>query len=160
MLNFRPLRMLAAGLAFATAAVLAVASPAVAAPPVNDDVSAATAVTGVPFTDTVNTSGATFDSETDAGCGVATVWYRWTAPADGSVEFNTVGSDYDTTLALFTGEPPNLVLEECNDDSSTGCRRGSSCRPRPVSPTMLRLAHAAAPGKIPAKMARWGQAAI
>ncbi|MGC5225438.1 hypothetical protein ACPW96_22975 [Micromonospora sp. DT81.3] len=120
MSNLGPLRMLAAGLALATAGVLAVASPALAATPVNDGISTATAVTGVPFTDTVNVSEATYDPATDAGCGLATVWYQWTAPADGAVEFNTLGSDYDTTLALFTGEPPNLVLQECNDDSFYG----------------------------------------
>jgi len=29
------------------------------------------------------------------------VWFRWTAPASGPVDFNTVGSDFNTTLAVY-----------------------------------------------------------
>lgn len=33
-----------------------------------------------------------------------TVWFRWTAPASGPVSFHTVGSSFDTILAVYTGE--------------------------------------------------------
>ena len=112
------LRTLAWGVALATAAALAGASPAWAAAPANDDISQATVVPGLPFTDTVDTREATFDPSTDnAACGAATVWYRWIASADDFVRFDTVGSDYQASLAVYTGEPSDLSLLECNDGS-------------------------------------------
>jgi hypothetical protein len=35
--------------------------------------------------------------------GGASVWYRWTAPVEGSVTFDTFGSNFDTVLAVYTG---------------------------------------------------------
>ena len=32
--------------------------------------------------------------------GGASVWCRWVAPADGTVTFDTFGSNYDTLLAV------------------------------------------------------------
>src|SRR5438552_3144145 len=31
----------------------------------------------------------------------ASIWYRWTAPNDGLVTFDTVGSAFDTVLAVY-----------------------------------------------------------
>ena len=103
----------------AAVAVLASATAAQAAPPSNDDIADAVVVTAVPFTDSVNTSEATY-AATDTGCGPATVWYRFTPVDSGFIEFHTAGSDYDTTLGLHTGEPSALNLVQCNDDSVYG----------------------------------------
>ncbi|MBI2926796.1 MAG: trypsin-like peptidase domain-containing protein [Verrucomicrobia bacterium] len=35
--------------------------------------------------------------------GGASIWFRWTAPADGPVTFDTVGSTFDTALAVYVG---------------------------------------------------------
>ena len=32
----------------------------------------------------------------------ASVWYAWTAPATATASFNTVGSDFDTVLSVWT----------------------------------------------------------
>ncbi|WP_341995800.1 hypothetical protein MRBLWH7_002966 [Microbacterium sp. LWH7-1.2] len=115
MSTFTRLRTLAAGMALATVAALAGASPAWAAAPGNDDINGATVVSELPYTDTVDTREATYDPSTDhAECGVATVWYRWTPSSDGLVGFSTVGSDYEATLAIYTGEASDPVLLECN----------------------------------------------
>lgn len=45
-----------------------------------------------------------------------TTWFRFVAPANGTVEITTLGSDYDTVLALFTGECGALSQVACNDD--------------------------------------------
>ena len=42
-----------------------------------------------------------------------TVWYAFTAPADGTYEVNTIGSEYDTTL--FVLDPDGAVVA-CDDD--------------------------------------------
>lgn len=92
------------------------AAPAHAAPPGNDEIHNAVVVPGVGFTDTRDTTEATF-AEGDSGCGAATVWYTFTPDTGGTYQFDTVGSDYDTTLALFEGSPGALTLLACNDDA-------------------------------------------
>ncbi|NEO91460.1 MAG: calcium-binding protein [Moorea sp. SIO3G5] len=45
-------------------------------------------------------------------------WWSWTAPADGIVTIDTFGSNYDTTLAVYTGSAVNSLTEiDSNDDS-------------------------------------------
>src|SRR5205823_3593292 len=48
---------------------------------------------------------------------INSVWWQWTASAGGPVEVNTVGSDFDTNLAVFTGSALDaLTLVGANDD--------------------------------------------
>src|SRR5687767_6589051 len=57
--------------------------------------------------------------------GGASVWYRWTAPADGSVAIDTCGSGFDTLLAVYGGASlPALSAVASNDDA--GCGAGTS----------------------------------
>ncbi|HMD53585.1 MAG TPA: hypothetical protein VKJ65_03425, partial [Phycisphaerae bacterium] len=45
------------------------------------------------------------------------VWYAWTAPANGNVTFDTLGSSFDTVLAAWTGNSVSaLSLVAANDD--------------------------------------------
>jgi hypothetical protein len=112
-----------AAVPLAVIALLLPATAAQAAAPVNDDITTATPIPAISpegsFTDTVNTQEATY-AEYDLGCGLATVWYRFTPSEDLWAELETVGSDYDTELALATGTPQSLALEQCNDDSDYG----------------------------------------
>jgi hypothetical protein len=49
--------------------------------------------------------------------GGTSVWWSWTAPSTGLVTINTGGSDFDTTLGVYTGSAVNsLVLVAENDD--------------------------------------------
>jgi hypothetical protein len=53
--------------------------------------------------------------------GGPSVWYQWTAPASGSVTITTDGSDYDTLLAIYTGNSVGgLTLIANNDDVQSG----------------------------------------
>lgn len=103
------------------ALLLVVAGPATAAVPDNDDFDDATPITALPFTDMVDTTEATEagDDPLCAGAG-PTVWYALSLPDDTSVEINTFGSDYDTTLSAYTGERGDLDQIACNDDSGGG----------------------------------------
>ena len=39
------------------------------------------------------------------------MWWKWTAPSTGAVTISTLGSDFDTTLAVYTGDTlPTLTL--------------------------------------------------
>lgn len=46
----------------------------------------------------------------------ASVWYRWTAAEDGTLEVTTFGSDFDTTLAVYTGASVNALAEVASND--------------------------------------------
>lgn len=107
----------------ATAAVCALATalmtpPAFAAPPDNDDFDAATPISALPFTDTVDTTEATTaDDDPDCFGNGHSVWYEFTPSADLTVAATTSGSDYDTTLSAYTGTRGSLDQVDCNDDS-------------------------------------------
>ncbi len=46
------------------------------------------------------------------------VWWTWVAPDTGTVTMNTIGSDFDTVLAVYTGDQvTNLTLVAGNDDA-------------------------------------------
>jgi Ca2+-binding RTX toxin-like protein len=48
------------------------------------------------------------------------VWYAWTAPEDRAVVVSTCSSDFDTTLAVVTGETPGQLTEVAADDDGCG----------------------------------------
>jgi sugar lactone lactonase YvrE len=87
-------------------------------PPPNDDRSNATVISGLPFTDTIDTAGATTapDDPDCVGQG-PTVWYSFTPSTDLLIEANTFGSDYDTTLSAYTVKGGKLTQIACNDDT-------------------------------------------
>jgi hypothetical protein len=89
-----------------------------AAPPANDDFDSATTVPGLPFTDQIDTSEATtaIDDPDCVGNG-PTVWYAYTPGQDMPIEANTFGSNYDTTLSVYTGTRGSLTQIACNDDT-------------------------------------------
>lgn len=53
----------------------------------------------------------------------ASVWYEWTAPANGLVKFSTRGSRFDTALAVYTGTNVASLTEVASndDDPQLGC---------------------------------------
>jgi hypothetical protein len=55
--------------------------------------------------------------------GGASVWYSWTSPLNGTVVFDTFSSNYDTTLAAYTGPAVNqltLLAEQDDTDTANG----------------------------------------
>ncbi|NEQ88650.1 MAG: hypothetical protein F6K26_54735 [Moorea sp. SIO2I5] len=47
-------------------------------------------------------------------------WWSWTASADGIVTIDTFGSNYDTTLAVYTGSAVNSLTEIASNDDTFG----------------------------------------
>jgi titin len=48
----------------------------------------------------------------------STIWFNWTSPnSSGTVAFDTLGSNFDTTLAIFTGNAFPLTQVGCNDNA-------------------------------------------
>jgi FlgD Ig-like domain len=97
--------------------------------PSNDECPGATAITGIPFTDNVNTTTATNNPadpilSCNAGGGFTdgnTVWYVWTPTNDITINFSTDGSTepdgdpLDTSHGIFTGTCGSLSLVACVD---------------------------------------------
>src|SRR5215208_1451393 len=111
-------------------------SVAYAAPPSNDDFANATVVGAIAFASTVDTSQAVVDDPTDPTnipcegltlkSGYKSIWYKYTAPIQGIVEADTIGTDqfnqiglpgvYDTFIAVWNGIPlSNSTLVACGD---------------------------------------------
>lgn len=66
---------------------------------------------------TVNVEEPIVSCGTDIG---ATVWYKYAAPVDGVLQINTMGSDFDTVVSVWSGEPSDLAPVGCNDDLIQG----------------------------------------
>jgi hypothetical protein len=98
-------------------------------PPANDDLANAIAIegpsgstTGANDTATLEPGEASGLNAADVGTG-KTIWWMWTAPRSGSFEFDTAGSEPDTTLAVYTGSQNDVAgLQEVtsDDDSQFG----------------------------------------
>ncbi len=90
-------------------------------PPVtNDHFTNRAAITGVNRTIRSSNFGATVENPEPFHCGDlggASVWWTWTAPSNVAVSVSTVGSTYDTVLAVYTGSSYAALAEVgCNDD--------------------------------------------
>lgn len=105
----------------AAASVLLASGGGLAAAAVdNDSYAGRVAIGSVPFTATVDTSTATTDDDdTDINqtCGApateASVWYEYTAPADGAVLIDVIKSNYSAGVLVGTGGPGNWTIETC-----------------------------------------------
>lgn len=90
----------------------------------NDDFDLATSIAAYPYSITLDSFEATeaLDDPTATKCnlnpGLATVWYTYTPAANVLVHMDTIGSNYDTYMALWTGTRGSLTEVACNDDAS------------------------------------------
>ena len=90
--------------------------------PANDTASGATVVSALPFTQTLDTSGATTDSDdaqANQSCGAPatnnSVWYKFTAgPHDSLLAVDTTGSNFSSGVLIATGTPGALTTEDCS----------------------------------------------
>ncbi|HEX8745528.1 MAG TPA: proline-rich domain-containing protein [Thermoleophilaceae bacterium] len=87
--------------------------------PANDDFLAAAPLAGSLETRSGTTAGAT--AETDDPLRYGSVWYSWTAPADGAVSIDTAGSAFNTVLGVYTGSALGALTSAAyNDNASYG----------------------------------------
>jgi hypothetical protein len=52
--------------------------------------------------------------------GTNSIWYTWRSPTNGIATFRTVGSTFDTLLAVYTGTTLNSLLPVADDEDSGG----------------------------------------
>jgi hypothetical protein len=92
----------------------------------NNNFASRTALTGTSVSATGSTAGATKEAGEPNHAGKAggkSVWWTWTAPSSGTVTIDTLGSSFDTLLAVYTGTSVSAlaaVAGGSNDDSPTG----------------------------------------
>lgn len=98
--------------------------------PANDLFVSAKAVSGTSGTaDGVNGgAGKEVGEPNHAGnVGGGSVWYRWTAPANGVATIDTVGSQFDTLLGVYTGAAVGALTQVgANDDINAGTVQSSA----------------------------------
>jgi uncharacterized delta-60 repeat protein len=91
-----------------------------AAQPANDNFTNAIAIGGLTGSVSGTNNGASLELPCEAtniffddfSAVTNSVWYAWTAPAAGTVTFNTVGSGFDTVLAVY--QPITLTAALCS----------------------------------------------
>lgn len=99
-------------------AVVAIPGIATAAPPANDEITNAVPLRPFPTALRVDATGATHSATDPAACTRgASVWYRLDPARNRIVRISTVGSDYDTLLAVYSGSPGSLTELACSDDA-------------------------------------------
>ena len=89
--------------------------------PVNDNLAAATVLTGITNLVMASNVGAGVESGEPGhagGPGGRSVWWSWQAPVTGTFSISTDGSNFDTLLGVYTGNSiSNLQLVAANDDA-------------------------------------------
>ena len=121
---------------------------AAVAGPANDNFAAAQTVVGCAGTTTGTNVGATHETSEpnhspDNNGGQRSVWFSWQAPASGSAQITTAGSNFDTVLAVYTGNAVNAltpVPNGKNDDVDPGVNVSSSVSFTATAGTVYRIA--------------------
>jgi uncharacterized repeat protein (TIGR01451 family)/uncharacterized delta-60 repeat protein len=128
-------------------------------PPVNDPFTNATAIFGlsgttVPLTNNAATKEASEPNHV-GNPGGRSVWFRWTAPANGIVTFATVSNSFDTLLSVYTGNSVNALTPVAEDD---GAGLNSTVTFTAVAGTVYRVAVDGAGGAEGTYQLRWSVA--
>jgi len=76
-------------------------------PPANDNFANAQVISGCSGSVSGTNIGATQEAgepaNPDSPSSKTSVWYQWQSPSTGNVTFDTIGSDFDTVLAVYSG---------------------------------------------------------
>ncbi len=98
--------------------------------PINDNFENPKTVPGTPYTDPMDVAGATIQTGepmVNVACdgtmlklGTNTVWYKFTPGSSGQLTIDSIGSNYDTYIAVWKGSViTGLTLAGCDDDNQT-----------------------------------------
>jgi hypothetical protein len=93
--------------------------------PANDDIASPTVIGSLPFTDSIDSGGATVGATDPGYCfgpefgqDPASVWYAYKSTETGPLLATTFGSDYDTTLYVGTADGAGgIAVLGCSDDT-------------------------------------------
>ncbi len=93
--------------------------------PSNDNFASPIEISGISGSKTGSNVGATLESAeampSARSLATKSVWYKWTAQTTGIVTVDTIGSEFDTILGIYTGESVSALTEKAsNDDIERG----------------------------------------
>lgn len=111
--------------------------------PANDALASAVAVSGSAFTVTGSNVGATRQAGEPNHAlvsGGKSVWWRWTAPANGTMVLVTAGSAYNTVLAVYTGDRVDRLRSVAANDNVSSSNLSSRVSFSVRAGTMYRIA--------------------
>ena len=116
----------------------------------NDTFANAVVIDSVPFQSIVNTYAGTMGAEDPVvSCASflqASVWYVFTPSVTGPLEVNTLGSTYETALAIYTGAPGNFTSIGCDRAPQQGWPFKSTLRIQGVAGQRLAILVASSGG--------------
>ena len=117
-------RFVAVGAGGTTPGAGANVSTAIAPANSNDNFVNAQLLTGPSGTVSGNNADATAEigepSHANNEAATGSLWYRWTAPSSGQCSFDTLGSNFDTVLAVYTGTTLNSLTQIASNDDTIG----------------------------------------
>lgn len=111
-------RLVGTAVVLSALAMPAAEAPAAAPPPVNDAFAAASTLagdSGKVASRTVGASKEPAEPNHAGNPGGRSVWFAWTAPADGQYRFETIG-DLDTLLAVYIGDAVDVLTLVAESD--------------------------------------------
>src|SRR5947199_350463 len=115
----------------------------VRAQPANDAFASAQSISGSTGTVTGTSLGATKESgepSHSGNAGGSSMWYRWTAPTADPVTIDTVGSAFNTLLAVYTGGSVSGLTTIASNDDIDGTTALSRVSFTPVSGSTYQIA--------------------
>jgi hypothetical protein len=119
--------------------------------PPNDQFAKATAVgEGLGLWTNAGASKETGEPNHAGNPGGRSVWWKWRAPRDGVVSFDTCGGHFDTVLAVYTGNSVGALRRVASNDDgpASHCVEGSMVRFRARAGRVYRIAVDGAGGAI------------
>jgi len=97
--------------------------------------------TGSTSADSTGATKETGEPDHADNSGGHSLWWTWTAPASGWYSINTLGSGFDTLLAIYQGtEIDDLTLVSANDDAADTSTGASSIEFEAVAGQVYRIA--------------------
>ena len=129
----------------------------------NDDFGASVAISGASGRSTGGNVGASKESGEPnhaRNSGGASLWWTWTAPVTGVVTFDTLGSDFDTLLAVYTGDSLNRLAEVASNDDASEEERQSAVRFSTQQDQTYHVAVDGYGGESGAIVLNWGLASV
>ncbi len=91
--------------------------------PTNDSFANRVLLTGTNVIASGSSLGATFEPDEplpNGAYGGKSVWWQWVSPGPGMVTVDTIGSGFDTLLAVYTGSTLSNLTAVASDDQSGG----------------------------------------
>lgn len=111
--------------------------------PTNDNLAAAYSMSGNSATATgwnYNAGKESGEPDHAGAVGGKSVWWQWTAPADGTLSLDTHGSGFDTLLGVYTGTSVSALTTVASNDNDGTAGNVSGLNVAVLSGTAYRIA--------------------